>query len=203
MIKSMYKHIKKEKIAIKFLGKMSHWIKNNKKKFYLIIICFCFLILLKSWLIKQDETRYLEIGGPKITLDSSQSKSAKKKSKPKITKTNESIVQLDNSDKNIISTWKNTQWKPVETKQEEPHYTNFNSDSTDRIEMKQAFSNALAIEDKLIEEWWLDSVSSNEIVGYLSNKSTDQYFKVHLRWLKDKGWQPTVASELIKLPDTY
>ncbi|MDT2815842.1 YrrS family protein [Vagococcus carniphilus] len=180
---------------------MTRYFKNNPKKAAGLFFIVCFLIFFKVMTHEKDKSKQLEIGGPKITLESSPKKEQKKVSKPKIKEESSKKIEIETKEPNAINSFKMNDWKPTSTKQNEPHRTNFGEDSIDRQEMQTAFATALNLDTKQIEEWWLDSYDTTRIYGYLSNKETNQFYKVSLKWIKNEGWLPESVIELSKLPE--
>lgn len=151
----------------------------------------------------KKETRNIEIGGPKVTLISEKKEKHEVKEKIKDTivkEKEENIITIDSSDSNVKAAWKNKDWIPQTSQQKEPHTINFATDNIDRIEMKHSFSTALNLEEDLIEEWWLDTTQKkDEVIGLLSNKQSEQPYRVTIKWVSNKGWQPILVEELINL----
>lgn len=196
MVKLYYTSKKRGCFPIKFSKKVSHIIKANKKKLILIIFLTCFFIFIIKKSTINNETKEIEIGGPEVTLISE--KASDKKSKDK---TN-NIELVDSDDTNVKNAWINKNWIPHNSQQKEPHRINFDSNSLDRIEMRCSFSTALNLDESLIEEWWLDTTShSDEVIGLLSNRESNQPYRVTIKWITGKGWQPSLVEELITLPE--
>lgn len=202
MLKYYYTSKKRGCFTINFFKKMPHRIKNNKKITILIFLIICFLIFFIKKSTIQNEIKEIEIGGPKVALISEKTSEKKSKDKPVPVKEKTNNIKLIHSDdSNVKSAWKNETWTAQVSQQKEPHTINFDSNSLDRVEMKYSFSTALNLEENLIEEWWLDSTNhENEIVGLLSNRNTNQPYRVTIKWITNKGWQPTLVEELISLP---
>lgn len=180
---------------------MTRFFKKNPKKFAIFIFMVCFFIFFKIATHEKDKSKQLEIGGPKITLESSAKKEKKKVSKSKKREKKSKKIEIETKEPNAINSFKMSDWKPVSTKQNEPHRINFADDSIDRQEMQNAFATALNLDAKLIEEWWLDSYDTTSIYGYLSNKKTNQFYKISLKWIKNEGWLPESVVELSRLPE--
>lgn len=202
MLKYYYTSKKRGWFAIKFFKKMSHRIKNNKKKSVFIFLIICSLIFIVKKTTIKSETKEIEIGGPKVALISEEISEKKSTNKPApVKEKTKGIIFIDSDDSNVKSAWKNENWTPQVSQQKEPHTINFDSNSLDRVEMKYSFSTALNLEEDLIEEWWLDSTNQdNEIIGLLSNRNTNQPYRVTIKWITNKGWQPTLVEELLTLP---
>lgn len=144
-----------------------------------------------------------DIGGPKVTLKNSQEKIIKEGKKIKTTTKENTIKILPSNVDNVKKSWVNSEWTVTKTNQTGQHSINFEENSLDRNEMKKTFSTTLKIEETLIEEWWIDTTGESQIYAYLSNKETNDAYKVYLKWINNKGWQTEKVEELYSLPNNY
>ena len=151
---------------------------------------------------KNNEIIKIEIGGPKVTLIEEEKPTKKSDNFTNVEKKNP-IILKESTDSNVEKAWENSDWQPIKTAQSGTHYANFNDNSSDRKEIKSAFSQALDLAPENIEEWWLDGPNSSEIYGFLTNKKTNEAYKVHLNWIDNTGWQPILVEKLHKLPSSF
>ena len=178
---------------------------KDKKNRKLIICSIIILLILFIFIPKKDKEEVKkEIGGPKVTLieEKETKEKAKKKEYPNVEKKNPITIQ-ESKDANVEKAWKNSEWKTIKTTQTGTHYANFDDNSIDRKEIKLAFSEALDLAPENIEEWWLDGPNSSNIYGFLSNKKTNEAYKVHLHWIDNTGWQPSLVEKLHTLPTSF
>lgn len=115
----------------------------------------------------------------------------------KTTESDESeVVTEGDPESNIVKTIVNPAWKPIGTEQAEPHTTNFQTDSVDRVEMEMATSYATGFDRSDMVVWWLGRNGGNSITATVSSKTTKQVLKVYLDWVPNEGWKPTKIEEL-------
>lgn len=89
------------------------------------------------------------------------------------------------------------QWQPIGTTQKEPHHTSFNTNSEDWKEMKEAISYATGISVDKMVTWWIgNNGAPNLTYGIVSSKSDPTKYKVTLKWVKNKGWEPTSLTKV-------
>ncbi|MEG0553434.1 MAG: DUF1510 family protein, partial [Carnobacterium sp.] len=95
---------------------------------------------------KKIETNEIEASSNTVEEENSEAEAEEKDKKENKKKEKEDIKteKTDPSDDNVTSAVTGN-WKPVETKQEGIHTTDYNNGSQDRIEIKQASANATGL----------------------------------------------------------
>jgi len=105
---------------------------------------------------------------------------------------------VKSSDDNVAEAFTGN-WKPVGTKQSGSHTTNYDDGSQDRNEMENAIKSATGL--STMTTWWIERGGEQKVIATVSNKSDEsEVYRVHLKWVKDKGWKPTKV-ELLKKND--
>ncbi|WP_102263675.1 DUF1510 family protein [Mesobacillus jeotgali] len=110
----------------------------------------------------------------------------------------EPIVTEGGSDANVKQTIENPEWKPVGTTQSGEHNTVFDQNAVDWQEMILAYSYATGIDKNNMTVWWNENGGApNTAVGTISEKGSDQTFRVSIQWVDGEGWKPVKVEELI------
>lgn len=89
-------------------------------------------------------------------------------------------------------------WPPSGTEQTGPHTTVYSNGSQDRIEIKQAVSDATGIASDDLIEWWVENGGDQKVIATVSDKAETETFRVYLSWIDNEGWQPTKIETLLK-----
>ncbi|WHX39410.1 YrrS family protein [Mesobacillus sp. AQ2] len=111
----------------------------------------------------------------------------------------EPIVTEGGSDANVKQTIENPEWKPVGTTQTGEHNTVFDQNAADWQEMILAYSYATGIDKNNMTVWWNENGGApNTAVGTISEKGSDQTFRVWIQWVDGEGWKPVKVEELIQ-----
>lgn len=111
----------------------------------------------------------------------------------------EPIVTEGGSDANVKQTIENPEWKPVGTTQSGGHTTVFDQNAVDWQEMILAYSYATGIDKNNMTVWWNENGGSpNTAKGTISEKGSDQTFRVLIEWVEGEGWKPVKVEELIQ-----
>jgi hypothetical protein len=109
------------------------------------------------------------------------------------------IVTEGGSDANVKQTIENPEWKPVGTTQSGEHNTVFDQNAVDWQEMILAYSYATGIDKGNMTVWWNENGGApNTAVGTISEKGSDQTFRVWIQWVDGEGWKPVKVEELIQ-----
>lgn len=105
-------------------------------------------------------------------------------------------AEVESDDPNVATAYKDN-WQPVGTSQSEPHTTNYNDGSQDREEMAIAVEQALGIAPENQITWWAGRAGDQAVEVTVSPDSNqDVTYRVHLEWIENEGWQPTLVEEL-------
>ncbi|MFT9596742.1 DUF1510 family protein [Mesobacillus sp.] len=111
----------------------------------------------------------------------------------------EPIVTEGGSDANVKQTIENPEWKPVGTTQSGEHNTVFDQNAVDWQEMILAYSYATGIDKNNMTVWWNENGGApNTAVGTISEKGSDQTYRVSIQWVDGQGWKPVKVEELIE-----
>jgi hypothetical protein len=111
----------------------------------------------------------------------------------------EPIVTEGGSDANVKQTIENPEWKPVGTTQSGEHNTVFDQNSVDWQEMILAYSYATGIDKNNMTVWFNGNGGApNTAVGTISEKGSDQTYRVSIQWVDGQGWKPVKVEELIE-----
>jgi cytoskeletal protein RodZ len=109
------------------------------------------------------------------------------------------VVTEGGSDANVKQTIENSAWKPVGTTQSGEHSPVFDQNSVDWQEMLVAYSYATGIDPSNMTVWWNENGGApNTAVGTVSQKGSDQTFRVSIEWVEGQGWKPVKVEELIQ-----
>lgn len=105
------------------------------------------------------------------------------------------IQQIDSDDNNVIEAFVGN-WPVIETSQEEPHTVNYDDNSQDRIEIKEAILLVTNIsEDDLIEHW-VGNGGDQKVIATVENRSNNNYYRIYLSWIENEGWQVTLVERI-------
>lgn len=108
------------------------------------------------------------------------------------------VEEIPSEDENVITAFRGD-WDPVGTKQEGPHTTNYNDGSDDRNEIKQAVVMVTGLDADDMIEHWIGRGGDQAVVATVSDGALEEYYRVYLQWVDEKGWQPTKAEKLKQL----
>ncbi|WP_210366935.1 YrrS family protein [Bacillus sp. REN3] len=109
----------------------------------------------------------------------------------------EPVVTEGGSDPNVKQTIENPDWKPVGTSQTGDHVAVFSENSVDWQEMIAAYSYATGIDKNNMTVWWNENNGGpNSALGTVSEKGSDQTFRVAIEWVDGEGWKPVKVEEL-------
>lgn len=109
------------------------------------------------------------------------------------------IVTEGGSDANVKQTIENPEWKPVGTSQSGEHTAIFDQNAVDWQEMILAYSYATGIDKNNMTVWWNENGGApNTAVGTVSEKGSDQTYRVWIEWVDGEGWKPAKVEELIE-----
>jgi cytoskeletal protein RodZ len=109
------------------------------------------------------------------------------------------VITEGGSDANVKQTIENPDWEPVGTTQSGEHTAVFDQNSADWQEMILAYSYATGIDKNNMTVWWNENGGApNTAVGTVSEKGSDQTFRVSIQWVEGQGWKPVKVEELIQ-----
>jgi hypothetical protein len=111
----------------------------------------------------------------------------------------EPVVTEGGSDANVKQTIENPHWEPVGTTQSGEHAPVFDQNSVDWQEMILAYSYATGIDKNNMTVWWNENGGApNTAQGTVSEKGSDQAYRVIIQWVDGQGWKPVKIEELIQ-----
>ncbi|HAQ06024.1 MAG TPA: DNA primase [Bacillus bacterium] len=111
----------------------------------------------------------------------------------------EPVVTEGGSDANVKQTIQHPDWQPVGTTQAGEHTTVFDKNSADWQEMLLAYSYATGIDKDNMTVWWNENNGApNTALGTISQKGSDQTYRVAIEWVEGQGWKPVKVEELIQ-----
>lgn len=105
------------------------------------------------------------------------------------------VQEVNTDDPNVIRAFVG-EWPPIGTSQGEPHVTNYETASADRLEIKAATALALGIPESEVIENWIGNNGEQRVTATITEASTGIIYKVYHTWVPGKGWQPTRYEEL-------
>ncbi|PLR93859.1 DNA primase [Bacillus sp. T33-2] len=109
----------------------------------------------------------------------------------------EPVVTEGGSDPNVKRTIVNPDWKPVGTTQTGEHAAVYDESSVDWQEMLQAISYASGLDKNNMTVWRLgNNGGPNSAIGTVSQKGSDQKYRVAIEWVDGQGWKPVKVEEL-------
>ncbi|RYG74772.1 DUF1510 family protein [Lentibacillus lipolyticus] len=99
------------------------------------------------------------------------------------------------SDDNVLEAYTGN-WEPVGTEQPEPHTVNFNEDSQDRKEMRQAVAAATDLNVNDFIMWYISRNGEQKVLATVSSKDESEVYRVYMSWISNEGWKPTKVERL-------
>ena len=108
------------------------------------------------------------------------------------------ISSVESDDPNVKLAYVGN-WRPVGTEQTGPHTIQFEKDSQDREEMMLAVEQAINLPTEDLTVWWVGRAGDQQVeITTSSNANQAEIYRVHLQWIDNQGWQPTLVEELIE-----
>lgn len=107
----------------------------------------------------------------------------------------EETREVASNDPNVIRAVEGN-WAPIGTTQSEPHVTNYNDGSADRIEIKRAVSQATGVPEGDMIENWVGNNGEQKVTATITQPSTGKIYRAYLSWVAQQGWQVTRIEEL-------
>lgn len=108
------------------------------------------------------------------------------------------ISNVESEDTNVREAYEGN-WQPVGTEQTGPHTIQYNEGSIDRKEMALAveYATQVPVEEQIT--WWVGRAGDQQVQATISpNSNQAEIYRVHLQWIDNQGWQPTLVEELIE-----
>ncbi len=105
-------------------------------------------------------------------------------------------VEVSDQDENIESAYTGN-WQPIGTEQSEPHETQFDDETVDWEEMKQAIALASDLDADEMIIWRIGNDGEQKAVGTVSPSDNSETYRVYISWITDEGWKPTQV-EILK-----
>src|SRR5690625_2182473 len=104
---------------------------------------------------------------------------------------------VDHSDDNVSEAYEGN-WKPVGTKQEGSHTTDYSEGSADRVEIKEAIIAATGLDSDNMVEWKVENGGDQKVLATVSDHDETEVYRIYLSWVDGDGWQITKIEELIE-----
>lgn len=104
---------------------------------------------------------------------------------------------VESEDENVSEAYEGN-WNPVGTVQEGPHTTSYDDGSVDRQEMSKAVEVATGIPAEEQTIWWVGRAGDQSVEYTVSRKDEETTYRVHLTWIENEGWKPTLVEQLIE-----
>ncbi|WP_316571920.1 YrrS family protein [Neobacillus sp. YIM B06451] len=110
----------------------------------------------------------------------------------------EPVITEGGSSPNVKRTIENPDWKPVGTSQSGDHQVVIDSSSPDWDEMHTALAYAIGTDKNNMTTWWLERDRSKEggAIGTVTEKGSDQAYRVYIEWVDGEGYKPVKVEEL-------
>src|SRR5699024_273498 len=105
------------------------------------------------------------------------------------------IQQIDSNDSNVIEAFVGN-WPPIGTIQEEPHTTEYDDDSQDRIEIREAILNVTNIKEDDLTELWVGNGGDQKVIANVEDRSNSDIYRIYLSWVEAEGWQVTLVERI-------
>lgn len=111
------------------------------------------------------------------------------------------ITELESDDPNVLKVVIDPSWKPVGTTQTGEHITQYDKTSVDWQEMLKAISYATGVSvDSMTVNWiGVGETPNKNVIGTITDRNTNQYYRVYLEWVDGQGWKPTKMEYLKEL----
>ncbi|MEK3934121.1 YrrS family protein [Sporosarcina sp. FSL W7-1349] len=104
----------------------------------------------------------------------------------------------------IAETIVNSSWKPIGTTQTGDHVSQYDGESVDWQEKKQAIAYSTGIPEESLIYWKIKNGGSpQKSVGIVSTKDKSEKYQVHLEWVDGEGWKPVQMDVLNTLEFEY
>lgn len=110
--------------------------------------------------------------------------------------------QVEPSDDNVVEAY-TKDWQPVGTEQSEPHSTNYDDESQDRLEMRKAAASATGVDEDSLTMWWIKRNGDQKVVTTVSNPENTEVYRAYLTWVEGQGWKPTKVEKLKENDQSY
>lgn len=169
-------------------------------------IAMTFVVILLYQLLtsnKKEVENKLPIGGPNVEIKQPLTKKSPVPTTNSSLTADSTIEEVSVTDSNVVKAYRNISWKVIPTSQTEPHVVAFNDGSKDRLEIRQAISQATEISEQELEEWWIGANGDDQVVATVSRIDSTNPYRVTLQWRTNKGWQTTLLEELKTLPTHF
>lgn len=109
------------------------------------------------------------------------------------------IREMDSDEPNVEKVIVNPSWKPIGTEQN-GHQSSYNMGTTDWNEKLQAAAYAIGISAENMTAWWVTGGEDpeNQAVLTVSEKGSDDTYRVYIEWISGEGWKPVEVKKLIE-----
>jgi Domain of unknown function (DUF1510) len=112
-----------------------------------------------------------------------------------------SVTSVTSDDDIIAETVVDTAWRPIGTIQSGEHVSQYDLESVDWDEKKQALAYATGLSQDSMIFWRIKNGGGpQKSVGIVSSKDKSEKYRVYLEWVDGQGWKP-VKMDVLKTLD--
>lgn len=167
----------------------------TKKK---VKVCFFILILIGvgfKIIVPKEKAKSEQIGGPKVKF-----KSVTSAEQPLTLPKKNTLTFHESSDANVKKAWQDLSWQVIPTEQTGHHQTNYQANSSDRLELTKGILEATNLPSDDLIEWWIGEIDEQTVFALVSNQEQSLYYRLTFSWQKNQGWLCQLNEELWQLP---
>lgn len=108
--------------------------------------------------------------------------------------------ESESDEPNVEKVLINPAWKPIGTQQVNGHQSSYNMGTTDWNEKLQAAAYAVDISVDNMTAWWVTGGDDpeNQAILTVSEKGSDDTYRVYIEWISGEGWKPVEVKKLIQ-----
>lgn len=110
------------------------------------------------------------------------------------------VVEKDSDEPNVEKVIVDSSWEPVGTEQESGHQSSYNMGTVDWNEKLEAAAYAIDTSVDHMTPWWVTGGDDpdNQAVLTVSEKGSDDTYRVIIEWVDGEGWKPVEKKKLIR-----
>ncbi|MGM8364661.1 YrrS family protein [Virgibacillus sp. W0181] len=104
---------------------------------------------------------------------------------------------VESDDANVIEAY-TANWRPIGTKQTEPHTVQYEKGTQDWAEMEKALAAATDLTENNMVTYWIGNGGEQKSVGTIYNSNDhSEIYRVTIEWVDNEGWKP-IQVEILK-----
>ncbi|MGX9135356.1 DUF1510 family protein [Rummeliibacillus sp. JY-2-4R] len=119
----------------------------------------------------------------------------------------ETAKQESSDDPNVIDVVTDPAWKPTKTSQKDngsTHASSYNKGTVDWNEKIKTIAKTTGLHEKDMIVWYVKNGGSPDTsIGIVSSKDKEKSYRVSMKWVSNKGWQPTKLEVLKTYKGAY